>query len=176
MSHAHDLLDLTLLFLRMSFAAFGGGIAIIPEIKHVAVDQRHWLTAQEFADCYALGALTPGPGMLMVMGIGYKVAGVPGALVSMLTMFLPVGAVAYLAGWRWDRLHRSAWRTAIERGLAPVTVGLLLAGSYTLVRAAVVDAPSAAIMAGAALLLLSRRVSPALIVIAGGVAGFALAR
>jgi chromate transporter len=176
MSHGHDLLDLAVLFVRMSFAAFGGGIAIIPEIQRVTVTQHHWLTSQEFADSYALGALTPGPGMLMVMAIGYKVAGVPGALLSMVAMFLPVGIVAYLVGWRWDTLKESPWRTAVQHGLLPVTIGLLLAGSLTLIRAADVDARAAAITAAAALLLLSRRVSPALIVLAGGVAGVLLMR
>ncbi|HZQ38814.1 MAG TPA: chromate transporter [Dehalococcoidia bacterium] len=176
MSHARDLVDLVVLLVRTSFAAFGGGISVLPEIERVAVGQHHWLTAQEFADCYALGALTPGPGMLMVMGIGYKVAGVAGAFAAMLAMFLPVGGVAYVAGWRWDKLSHSAWRSALERGIAPVTVGLLLAGSWTLIRASVVDAATAAIVAVATVALLSRRVSPALIVLAGGLAGAVFAR
>jgi chromate transporter len=175
-SHARDLLDLIVLLVRTSFAAFGGGISVLPEIARVAVGQHHWLTAQEFADCYALGALTPGPGMLMVMGIGYKVAGVAGALAAMLAMFLPVGSVAYVAGWRWDKLSHSPWRTALERGIAPVTVGLLFAGSWTLIRAAAVDVSTVAIVAVATVALLSRRISPALIVLAGGLAGAIFAR
>lgn len=176
MSHARDLLDLVVLFVRTSFAAFGGGISVLPEIERGAVGQHHWLTAQEFADCYALGALTPGPGMLMVMGIGYKVAGVLGALAAMLAMFLPVGGVAYVAGWRWDKLSHSPWRTALERGIAPVTVGLLLAGSWTLLRVSVVDVPTAAIVVVATVALVSRRISPALIVLAGGLAGAIFSR
>lgn len=176
MSLFRHLLELALLFVRMGFAAFGGGIAVIPEIQHVAVTQRHWLTTQEFADSYALGQLTPGPGMLMVMAIGYKVAGVSGALVSMLAMFLPVGALAYVTGWRWDKVRHSPWRSAVQHGLTPVTVGLLLAGSFTLVRAAVVDIPAALIMTGATLLLLSRRINPAFIVLIGGVVGLLIYR
>ena len=66
----HDLLDLLVLLVRLSFVAFGGGVAILPELQHVVVEQHHWLTAQQFAGSYALGQLTPGPGMLMVMAIG----------------------------------------------------------------------------------------------------------
>ncbi|HEY7295461.1 MAG TPA: chromate transporter, partial [Dehalococcoidia bacterium] len=83
---------------------------------------------------------------------------------------------AYLAGWRWGKLGRSPWRTALERGIAPVTVGLLLAGSWTLIRASVADLPTATIAVVAVAALLSRRVSPALIVVAGGVAGAIFAR
>ncbi|MHB8575193.1 MAG: chromate transporter [Dehalococcoidia bacterium] len=168
----HNLTDLAVLFVRLSFAAFGGGVTIIPEMQHVAVTQRHWLTAQQFADSYGLGQLTPGPGMLMVMAIGYKVQGVPGALVALLAMFVPVGIVAFLAGQHWDRLRASPWRTAVQKGIAPVTVGLLLAGGYTLVRSAATDVSAAVITVVAALLLLSRRLNPAYIVVIGGIAGF----
>jgi chromate transporter len=168
----HEIVDLVVLFVRLSFVAFGGGVAILPELQRAVVEQHHWLTAQQFAGSYALGQLTPGPGMLMVMAIGYKVAGVPGALASMVAMFLPVGTVAYIAGWQLDRIDQSPWRGAIQRGMAPVTVGLVLAGSYTLTRAAVIDAATAVIMAVATLMLLSRRIHPALIVVAGGAAGW----
>ena len=174
MSALADVVALGTLFVRESFAAFGGGVSILPEIERVAVSQRHWLTAQQFADVYALGQLTPGPGMLMVLGIGYKVAGVAGALVALLTMFVPVAALSYVVGARWSALKGSPWREAVAKGLTPVTIGLLAAGTYTLTRASVSDVPGAAIAAVAALLLLSRRVSPALIVLCGGLAGLAL--
>ncbi len=168
----HDIVDLVVLLLRLSFVAFGGGVAILPELQRVVVEQHHWLTAQQFAGSYALGQLTPGPGMLMVIAIGYKVAGFPGALASTVAMFLPVGAVAFVAGRQLDRIDQSPWRGSIQRGMAPVTVGLVLAGSYTLTRAAVVDAVTATVMVVATLLLLSRRVHPVLIVLAGGAAGW----
>jgi len=168
----HDLADLIVLLVRLSFVAFGGGIAILPELQRVVVSDHHWLTSQQFASSYALGQLTPGPGMLMVLAIGYKVAGVPGALAAMVAMFLPVGTLAYIAGSRLDKLKRSPWRPAIQRGMAPVTVGLLLAGSYTLIQASAVDVISGLIVAAAVLMLLSRRINPIVIVLAGGAAGW----
>src|SRR5213595_1561471 len=118
MSLLHHLADLALLFVRLSFAAFGGAITVIPEMQRVTVSQRHWLTAEQFAAGYGLGQLTPGPGMLMVMAIGYKVAGALGALVSLAAMFVPVGAVAFIAGRHWDSLRASPWRTAVQQGVA----------------------------------------------------------
>src|SRR5437763_1242187 len=84
-------------------------------MQRVTVSQRHWLTAEQFAAGYGLGQLTPGPGMLMVMAIGYKVAGALGALVSLAAMFVPVGAVAFIAGRHWDSLRASPWRTAVQQ-------------------------------------------------------------
>lgn len=174
MSGWGDLVALGGLLLRESFVAFGGGVAILPELERVAVTQHHWLTAQQFGDVYALGQLTPGPGMLMVVAIGYKVAGLAGALVALVTMFVPVAALSYVVGARWHALRTSPWRDALAKGLIPVTLGLLAAGTYTLTRASVTDLGGALIATVAGLLLLSRRVSPALIVLAGGVAGVAL--
>jgi chromate transporter len=170
------LAQLIALFVRASFGAFGGGIAVIPEIQRAAVGDHHWLTAQQFADSYALGQLTPGPGMLMVMAIGYKVEGVPGALASMLAMFLPVGIVTYAAGVRWQAAREARWRVVAQAALVPVTVGLLLAGSYTLLSSAVVDVKTALVAAAATASLLSRRVSPVVIVLGGGLAGWLLYR
>ncbi len=174
MSGWGDLVALGTLFVRESFVAFGGGVSILPELERATVTQHHWLTSQQFADVYALGQLTPGPGMLMVLGIGYAVAGVVGALVALLTMFVPVAALSYVVGVRWHAWKGSPWREAVAQGLTPVTLGLLAAGAYTLTRASVSDVPGAAIAAAATVLLLSRRVSPALIVLAGGLAGLVL--
>jgi len=176
MSAAGDVVALAALLARESFAAFGGGLSVLPAIERAVVEQRHWLTAQQFADVYALGQLTPGPGMLMVMGIGYRIGGVPGALIAALAMFLPAAALSYIVGARWSAARASSWRAIATRALTPVTVGLIVAGTWTLTAAAVPDARSAVIAALAALLLLSGRVNPALIVLAGGLAGFALYR
>jgi chromate transporter len=174
MSTAGDVAALAALLVRESFAAFGGGLSVLPAIERVVVEQRRWLTAQQFVDVYALGQLTPGPGMLMVMGIGYRIGGVPGALIAALAMFVPTAALSYIAGARWSAAQASRWRMIAAWALAPVTVGLIVAGTWTLTTTAIPDARSAAIAVLAALLLLSGRVSPALIVLAGGLAGFAL--
>ncbi|HZU77487.1 MAG TPA: chromate transporter, partial [Dehalococcoidia bacterium] len=171
-----NLWALAVLFVRLGFAAYGGGATIIPEMRYVSVNQHHWLSAQQFADSYGLGQLTPGPGMLMVMAIGYKVEGVPGALASMLAMFLPVGIVTYAAGVRWQAAREARWRVVAQAALVPVTVGLLLAGSYTLLSSAVVDVKTALVAAAATASLLSRRVSPVVIVLGGGLAGWLLYR
>ena len=172
----NDLIALALVYLKLSVLAFGGGIAVLPEMQREVVERQGWLTEAQFRDSFALGQLTPGPGMLMVITAGYHVAGVPGALVATVAMFLPTSLMTYAAGRSWDRLRHAPWLKALENGLGPVTVGLLLGGAYTLLRSAV-DDPITALIAGAATVVLLRwRVSPMLLIACAAVAGIIFLR
>jgi len=83
------LLQLTLLFGGLSLLAFGGGTAVLPDMQRAAVDTYHWMTAPEFLAFFAISRAAPGPGSLIVVLIGQKVAGLVGATVALVAMFGP---------------------------------------------------------------------------------------
>jgi chromate transporter len=170
------LLELLWLFSRTSISAFGGITVTLPEMQRNSVDVNHWLTGEDFANAYALGQLVPGPGTTFVVAIGYKAAGMLGALVALVGVYAPAAAIAYVAESRWEGLRNWSWHDAVQSGIMPVTTGLLLAASYALLRATVHDGAQAAIAVIAALLLLSRRLNPALIVVIAGLAGLVIYR
>jgi chromate transporter len=132
-----DLIQIALVFARLTFVAFGGGIGILPEMEKLVVGQHHWVTHQEFVDAYALSQVTPGPGMLMVVAIGFRAAGVPGAIVAGVAMFSPPAALTWFVADRWARVSQRPFMLTIRATLAPVALGLLVSGSYTLLRLAV---------------------------------------
>ena len=167
---------LVLVFGRLSLLAIGGGLPILPEMRHLTVDQYHWLTNAQFRDCYSLGQITPGPGMLMAVAIGYKAAGVLGAAVAGVSMFLPTCALTLFVLRHWDRFAHSPWRKSIQNGLAPVVIGLMAAGTFTLGQTAILGRITALIMLVATVVLLRTRISPALLVLAGGAAGWVFLR
>jgi chromate transporter len=167
---------LVLVFGRLSLLAVGGGLPILPEMRHLTVDQYQWLSNEQFRDTYSLGQVTPGPGMLMSVAIGYKAAGIAGAAVAGLAMFLPSSLLTLLVGHHWDRFAGSPWRVSIQRGLGPVVIGLMAAGAFALAQTAIFGLVTAAIAAVAVLILLRTRISPALLVLAGGLVGIALLR
>jgi chromate transporter len=70
------------------------------------VDEYGWLTHQGFVDSFALGQLTPGPALLMVMFAGYNVAGTAGAVVSLVAIFLPSALLTSALTANWERLRR----------------------------------------------------------------------
>ena len=171
MSDLNELSELgaiALVFLRIGLLAFGGGLAILPEMERQVVVEHQWLTHREFVDSFALGQLTPGPGMLMVMFAGYQVAGVPGALTALVALFTPAATMTWLAARFWDSLRRSPWLEALQRGFAPIALGLIASGAYTLLRAAVADLLTAALAAGAIFVLWKWRPNPVLVIIPAG--------
>lgn len=124
-----SLVTLALVFAPLSLVSIGGGPSAIAEMQHQAVVVHHWMTQREFADLFAIARAAPGPGTLLATLIGFSVAGWVGALVVSLAFFLPSSFLAYGAASIFNRWRGSAWHGAIEAGLAPIAVGLVLAGA-----------------------------------------------
>lgn len=85
-------------FVPIGVMTFGGGLAMIPAIEHMVVIEQGWLDPKAFADAIALGQITPGPVAICATFIGYRVAGIAGALVATVAMFAPATALAMAAG------------------------------------------------------------------------------
>ena len=154
------LIELALQFLTLSLLSIGGANAIIPEMHLRAVDIEHWMTDADFSQMFALSQAAPGPNVLIVSLIGWKVAGVAGALVSMLAMCGPSSVLTYQFARAWDRFRDAPLRVAIERGLAPVTVGLILSSGYVLTRMTDHSWPAYAITGTTVLVAMTTRVHP----------------
>ncbi|MFN8635344.1 MAG: chromate transporter [Chloroflexota bacterium] len=173
MSDWGTLLLIAWVFLRIGLLAFGGSTAILPEVERQVVQEHGWLTRQEFVDSFALGQLTPGPALVMVMLPGYRLAGVAGAVVALLAVFLPSAIMCALVTARWEALRGSRWLPPLQRGLAAVTLGLVAAGAFSILRVAVEDAASAVIAVVSFVVLWRWQVHPALMILAGGAAAAA---
>ncbi len=163
------LLNLSWVFMLLAILAVGGGTAVLPEMEHMTVYQFHWITAGQFRDIYSLGQVAPGPNMLMVLLIGQKMAGAMGALVVGLAFFLPDCILTLMANRLWAHFKDSPWRAAVQHGMAPVAIGLMVAGTYAIARLSIFNLTSLLIAASVFCLLLWRHINPALLVLAGGI-------
>jgi chromate transporter len=153
------LLTIILVFAPLSLISFGGGQAIIADMQHQVVDIRHWMSGPEFADLFALSRAAPGPSTLIAALIGWQVAGFAGAIVGTLAIYIPSSLVVYGAVRWWHASKDSPWRTALERGLMPVAVGLVFAGALAVLEAAHVSALQIFTTVVAAGLLLYTKIS-----------------
>ena len=170
------LLRLLGVFGMLSVLAVGGGLAVLPEMKKLTVEQYHWVTADQFVDFYSLGQMAPGPNMVMVTLIGYKVAGLAGAISVLVAFFLPASVLTFGANRLWHRLSAWPWRESIRRGLGPVTVGLMIAGVISIGKVAI-DVVGAGVLAVVVTaLVLTTRINPALLILGGAIVGWALLR
>lgn len=170
MRHA-VLLTLLAIFAPLSFTTIGGGQSVVSEIHRQVVTQQHWLDEEGFVTLFALSRLAPGPGSLLVTLIGWVVAGWQGALIASLAIFVPSSLLVYGLARLWARHRGARWQRAIERGLAPIAAGLILAAALTLVQAARGGAEAWLVAGVSTALLVFTRVSP-LILLGGGAVVF----
>jgi chromate transporter len=153
------ILGLIFVFAPLSLVSFGGGQAIIADMQHQTVDVQHWLTGNEFADLFALSRAAPGPSTLIAALIGWQVAGLLGAIVATLAIYVPSSIVVYGATRWWHARRDSPWRGILERGLAPIAVGLVFAAAFSVLQAANAGVLQIATAGVACLLLLYTDVS-----------------
>jgi chromate transporter len=158
-------------FAYLSLLTVGGGMAAFPEMKHLTVDVHHWLDFHELIHMYSVGQLAPGPNMMMIVAIGDWAGGILGAAVVLIAFFGPTALLALLVGRAWTKLEKWPWRLSIQQGLAPVSIGLLLAGSLSMAKGAVTGWSTGGIALAVLLTMLWRKVNPALLVIGGAIAG-----
>jgi chromate transporter len=157
----------------LSLVAIGGINAILPEIHRVVVEVEGWMTSAEFAELFALAQLAPGPNAMVVALIGWKVAGIAGAFVATVAICGPSSVVCYVTLHWWERMRESPLRGVVQRALAPVAIGLILASGYTLARGADRTVVAAAITALAAVAIAFTRVNPVWVLAAAALIGAA---
>ena len=167
--NADLLIRIFFLIAPFSLVSFGGASSIYAPLQHQVVDVEHWVTVREFLDLFAISRAMPGPGSLFCTLIGWQVAGFGGAVVASLAIYLPSSALVYGVGHVWSRNRGKRWHTALQNGLAPLGVGLLLAGVVTLARlAADGPLPIAIIVVVAALMVWKPKTHPVWFLVAGG--------
>ena len=133
----NDLLaELAVVFAKLSLMAVGGINPLLPEIHRLVVETHHWMSDAQFTTLFAITQGAPGPNVLVVAAIGWQVAGIPGAIVSLGAICLPSALLAGSVASLRDRVAEAKWAQNIQEGLVPVTVGLVAASSLLLARSA----------------------------------------
>ena len=129
------LVALAAIFGQLSLLAFGGGNTILPEMQRQVVEVHHWMPASEFSALFALAQAAPGPNMMVVTLVGWHVAGWAGMLVTSIAKFGPSSLVTIAALHAWDRFKDRPWRRIAQKGLVPVTAGLVAASAVLIAKA-----------------------------------------
>jgi chromate transporter len=154
------LLALLAQFAVLSLLAFGGANGVVPEMHRQAVAVHRWMSDRDFTALFAIAQAAPGPNVMIATLVGWKAAGVPGALVATAAMCGPSCVLTFFAARVWDRYRDAPWRQVLAAGLAPVTVGLVSATAWLLIRAADRDVALALITAATAAVIYFTRLNP----------------
>ena len=170
------MLELFLYFGLLSLLAVGGVSSIMPEMQRIVVESRGWVNAAEFTQLFAISQAAPGPNVLICSLIGWKLAGISGALAALAGICGPAALLAWWIGGVWERFRDAPWRILVQRALQPVSIGFVIAGGYVIATPEGLDWRNALIAAASAATLYATRVSPLWILAAGGAAGWLLFR
>jgi chromate transporter len=162
---------LAIFFFKVGAFTFGGGLPILAFVEDQVVRQLRWLTAQEFIDGLALGQLTPGPIITLAAFVGYRVAGLSGAVVSAVAIFLPSFALVLGVLPFFERLRRVRWIGAALKGLSPGVIGMTAVALAQMLPHAVPDVLTALVLAGTVAAMVLRGIGPLPVMAAGAVIG-----
>ena len=161
-------------FSGISLTLFGGGYVVIPALHELFVENLNWLTSAEFADGIAIGQITPGPIFITATFIGYKVAGITGALLATLAMFTPPAVLTVLLSRFVKILNQSSVVKAAMKGVRAAVIGMIFASAVTIGQTIMLSVVSAIIFLVTFFISLKYTISPVYLIIGAGVAGFIL--
>jgi chromate transporter len=166
-----SLSGLFLVFLKFGAIIFGSGYVLLAFLQTDLVDRLHWLNQTQLLDAVAVGQVTPGPVFTTATFIGFLLGGVGGALVATVGIFLP--GFLFVAASRplIPRIRRSKVAGAFLDGVNVGAVALMIAVTWQLGRAAVVDYITAGMGVVSAFVLICFRLNSAWLVLAGGLVG-----
>ena len=164
---------LFLTFLKIGAVLYGSGYVLLAFLRHDFVNRLGWLTDRQLLDAIAVGQVTPGPVFTSATFIGYLVAGVPGAALGTLAIFLPSFVFVALSHPLIPRIRASPRTAALLDGVNVAALGLMAAVTIELARAAVVDWLTVVLAVGAAVLLIRLRLGSMWLILVGAIAGAA---
>lgn len=168
---AADLVALFMHFLLLSLLAVGGAISTAPDMQRYLVGERGWLSEVQFTASVALAQGAPGPNVLFVAVIGWNIAGLAGVLAAMAGNLLPSTTLA-LAATRWSGSRRDSLAVrAFTQGMAPLTIGLLLATAWVLTDPVRTHAGAWVLVGSTLIVMLRTKLSPLWPVALGALVG-----
>ncbi|MFZ5639673.1 MAG: chromate efflux transporter [Bacillota bacterium] len=165
------LVQLFMLFFKIGGLIFGGGYVMIPFIQKEVVDIHQLVTRREFVDALAIGQATPGPIVITAVFIGYKVAGLTGALAAATGIFMPSAVMVLALGRYLPVLKRFVLVRAFLKGMQAAIVGLLIYVAYSLGETVITDILGFTLLVTGFLLMLWNRVDNVFVILGSGLTG-----
>ena len=167
----HVLLQILVFFAKAGAFVFGSGLAIVPFLQQGVVQQFGWLNQHQFLDAVAVAMITPGPVVITVVFIGYLVAGILGATMAAIGIFLPVYLFTIIPAPWFKRNRDNAQLKAFVQGATAAATGALSGAVIVLAYRAIYDLPTAAVALASLAVLWRFKVPEPILVTAAGAIG-----
>lgn len=163
--------ELTIHFFSLSLTSFGGVSASVLEMHRIFVGNLRLISNNKFLELYAISQAAPGPNLLFVVLLGWKIEGIFGALVSLFSMTTPASILAITADQLSSKFKDNNKLIQTKKILAPITIALFLSSGLILLKNSI-HFSSILLAATTILVLWKFRINPIWMLIFGAILGF----
>lgn len=171
------LLQICWTFMKISPVTFGGGFAMMPLMQKEIVDKRKWMSEEEIVDAFALGQSAPGSvGVNSSAFIGYRIAGLKGALAATVGMMTPTFFIVIVLSLLFLTVRDHDFVRAAFRGIRPAVVALIVYAAITAAKSSILDKSTFGLVVIALFLLIVFHAHPIVLIFAGMISGVAIHR
>jgi len=167
-----DLPTLFFIFLKIGSILYGSGYVLLAFLRSDLVVRLGWLTDAQLLDAIAIGQVTPGPVFTTATFIGYILAGIPGAILATIGIFLPSFILVAISNPFIPKMRNSKILSGLLDGVNAVSIGLMAAVTWQLGRNAMVDPLTILLSAISLFLLIKTKINPTFLILGGGLIGF----
>ncbi len=160
-------------FFHIGLFTIGGGYAMIPLIETKVVDEKQWITREDLLDLMAVAQSCPGIfAVNIAIFIGYKLRGIPGALMSTLGCIMPSFLIILAIALFFRQFQDNVWVARAFRGIRPCVVALIAAPTFKMAQTAKITWTNVWIPVLGAFLIWMFGVSPIWVIVAAGIGGY----
>ena len=129
----YSLKDLTVYFLKLGTIGFGGPVALVGYMHRDLVENRKWITEEDYREGLALAQLAPGPlAAQLAIYLGYVHYHILGATLAGIAFVIPSFIMVLVLGWAYVNAGGLPWMQAVFYGIGAAVIGIIAVGSYKL--------------------------------------------
>jgi chromate transporter len=165
------LVPMFLVFAKAGSLLFGSGYVLLAFLRADLVERLGWLTNAQLLDAVVVGQVTPGPVFTTATFIGYRLAGMAGAVTATVGIFLPAFVFVALSAPIIPAMRRSRAAGAVLDAVNVASLALMANVTVMLARDTLVDALAIGLAAASAILLVRYRVRSSILIAAGAALG-----
>lgn len=169
--------DIFWTFLKIGPATFGGGYAMLPIIEREVTVKRAWIPGKDIANLISIAGSAPGGiGVNASAFIGYRLAGIPGAVVAVIGITLPTFVVALLLSLAFNYMQGNSKVEAALTGIHAAIIGLIAVAAYNMGKSAIFDKTTLITSLSTIIILLSFPIHPLYVILFGLFIGIILVK
>lgn len=166
------LIELFISIFKIGAFTFGGGYAMIPLIEEEVVNNKGWLSKEEFVDILIVAQSLPGAlAVNTSIFLGYKISGILGAITTLIAVILPSFFIILIIAIFFMQFRDNYYINAAFQGITAAVPILVLVGAISLSRGLSNNLRTILTIIIALIALMFFNIHPVLVVVISGVYG-----